>query len=210
MIEAFVSSGSVVYAVLRNASGQIWSVSGSAWVTINLSNWANYVIALSDDGSGYYTASMPAVAAGRYTILLYQQNGGSPDPTNDDHIGNSNGNWTGSAWEAGWSTASRSLTGGVDVTSVNGSSTAAARLAISAASMVSGAAASGTLSVSQMTTNLAATLANVYVGRVIYFTTGNLTGRVAAISAYAVSGGKLSFFTPLPQAPVAGDQFIIV
>ena len=74
-------TGRTIYFVIRNSSGQVWN--GAAFETFNASNWANYDVAATEQGtSGYYTATFPAaITAGKYTILAHRQIGGSPATT---------------------------------------------------------------------------------------------------------------------------------
>lgn len=67
-----------VYYLLRNATGSIWNgATFTAYVTVN---FATYPITATEQGtaSGFYTGTMPAVAAGVYAIVAKQQVGGSP------------------------------------------------------------------------------------------------------------------------------------
>ena len=79
--------------------------------------------------------------------------------------------------------------------------------------IMDGAAVSGTLSTTEMTTGLTVTVADQYNGRQLIFaddtTTAALRGQATAISATTVSGSKLGF-TALTTAPVVGDTFSIV
>jgi hypothetical protein len=215
-IEAFTESSLVLYAMLRNAAGQAWNTNSSTWEAWNAANWAEYAITLTEDTqSGFYKALIPpAISAQRLTLLIYRQVGGSP-ASSDEKYGNSTGIYDGSNWEVGWQTTARTLTSmvgvaGVDVQSINGVAASAQKLAISANTIVTGIAVAGTLTVSQMTTNLNFTIAKLLFGRAIYFTSGNLVGRAAAIADYVVAGGKITFFAPLPQAPQANDTFMII
>lgn len=101
----------------------------------------------------------------------------------------------------------------VNVTKIGGSATPATQLALSAATIVNGAAATGTLSTTEMTTNLTINVADQYNGRVIIFapdtTTAALRGQATDITATTVLNGKLGF-TALTTAPVNGDTFVIV
>jgi hypothetical protein len=213
-IEVGSQTGNTVYAMLRNAQKQVWN--GSTWVAYNVANWSQYVIALTEDtSSGFYTAAVPAGinTAIRLTILVYQQLGGSP-AAGDDFIGNATGIYDGANWETGWSTNVRTLTSlpaaGVDVTLINGSAVAAQRLAISAANMPKGKAVTGTLTVSQFTTDLSFATNDILYGRVVYWTTGNLVGQVAAIAAYDGATKKITVFQPMVAAPANNDEFIIL
>lgn len=218
LIEAFSSPGYTLYAIIRNASGQAWNTSIVAFQNWNPANWTDYAIAMSEDtSSGFYKATVPAaISAQRLTILVYNQIGGSPVvPPTDQPFGNSTGIWDGTTWESGWSTGARTLTTlagvpGINVAAINGNVTAAVKLAISADSMISGTAIAGTLSVSQMTTDLTLSVNNILYGRVVYFVGGALAGQVGAISAYLASSKRITFFTPLTAAPVAGQAFIVV
>ena len=215
LIEAFSDTGLNIYAMLRAIDKKVWHTGSSSWVVWNAADWADYATPLTEDtSSGFYTAAMPAIgAAQRITILIYNRLGGSP-AAGDQAFGNSTALWDGTTWESGWSTTARTLTGmgslTVDVGKINGVAASAVKLSVSANTIITGVAQAGTLSVSQMTTDLSFTIANLLYGRVIYFTSGALLGRAAAISAYAVTGGKLTFFSPLPAAPTAGDTFMII
>jgi len=89
--------------------------------------------------------------------------------------------------------------------------TAAANLALSAGAsgIVVGAAEAGTLSTTQMTSNLTEETNNHYVGRVIIWTSGVLAGQATDITAYLGSTGRLTF-TAVTEAPSPADAFLIV
>lgn len=97
----------------------------------------------------------------------------------------------------------------VDIGSISGSATAANNLEASALGIVVGAAATGTLSTTQMTTNLTESTDDHYVGRVVLWTSGVLSGQAAAISDYAGST-KLISFSARTDAPSNGDSFVIL
>jgi hypothetical protein len=88
-------------------------------------------------------------------------------------------------------------------------SAAAAKLALSAGTIVVSAAAAGILSPTQMNTTLTETTDNHYNGRIIIFTSGNLTNQATDIRAYDGAAKRLTF-TGLTEAPAAADAFIIV
>lgn len=96
-----------------------------------------------------------------------------------------------------------------DTLAINASTAAAAQLAKSAAVIVSGAAAAGTLSTTQMTTDLTEATDDHYNGRIIIWTSGVLTGQATAITDYAGSN-KMVTFTAVTEAPGVGDTFVIV
>lgn len=90
-------SGKNLYALILNASGQIWN--GSTFEAINAANWATYAIVLTEQStSGIYVANFPAVAAGAYGVSMRLRSGASP-ATGDQVAAtvNSPVHWDGSA-----------------------------------------------------------------------------------------------------------------
>ncbi len=89
--------------------------------------------------------------------------------------------------------------------------TAAANLALSMsnAGLPSGAAVAGTLSITQMTTDLAEATDDHYIGRTVIWTSGNLAGQGSDITDYLGSTGMLTY-TTVTEPPVATDTFIII
>lgn len=83
----------------------------------------------------------------------------------------------------------------------------------SAKTIQKGAAVSGTLSTTEMTTDLTVSVADQFNGRIIIFaddtTTLALRGQATDITATTVSGSKLGF-TALTTVPVVGDTFCVV
>ena len=79
-------------------------------------------------------------------------------------------------------------------------------------SLLNGVAATGTLSTTEMTTDLTVSVVDQFNGRNIAFAddtiTAALRGQATGITATVVSGGKLTF-TALTTAPVNGDTFTI-
>ena len=97
----------------------------------------------------------------------------------------------------------------VDVGAIDGSTTAAARLSDSAETMVLGAAITGTLSTTEMTTDLAESTDDHYNGRVIIWTSGVLVNQATDITDYNGTTKALTY-TAVTEAPSNGDTFIIV
>lgn len=75
--------------------------------------------------------------------------------------------------------------------------------------VVNGEAATGTLSTTQMTTNLTEATDDHYNGRIVVFITGVLAGQATDITDYTGSA-KLITMTALTEAPSNGDRFVIV
>lgn len=96
-----------------------------------------------------------------------------------------------------------------DATKINGSASAASNQALASNSMVTGSAVTGTLSTTQMSTGLAQTINDFYVGRIIIWTSGTLAGQAASITAYNGTT-KVLTYTTTTTAPSNGDTFIIV
>lgn len=86
---------------------------------------------------------------------------------------------------------------------------AAAKLALSAAGIVSGAAEAGTLSTTQMTTDLSEATDDHYIGAVLVWTSGVLDGQRTDITDYAGATGLLTY-TAATEAPSATDTFVIL
>lgn len=88
-------------------------------------------------------------------------------------------------------------------------SAGATKLALSAGTIVVGAAAAGTLSTTQMTTNLTEATDDHYNGRIIIWTSGVLINQATDITDYT-GATKLLTYTAVTEAPTAADSFIIV
>jgi len=96
-----------------------------------------------------------------------------------------------------------------DAVKISGSSDAADKLEASAETMQIGAAEAGTLSTTQMTSDLTEATDNHYNGRVIIWTSGVLLRQATDITDYSGATGLLTF-TAVTEVPTAGDTFIIV
>ena len=87
-------TGSTLYAHVLDATGQVWN--GAGWEAPQNANWLNYDLAMAEAGTtGYYRVSMPAVAAGSYSFLVFLQAGGGP-VVGDTCIGEGFIQWDGS------------------------------------------------------------------------------------------------------------------
>lgn len=86
---------------------------------------------------------------------------------------------------------------------------AAAKLALSAAGIVTGVAEAGTLSTTQMTTDLSEATNDHYIGAVIVWTGGVLAGQRSDITDYEGATGLLTF-TETTEAAAIGDSFFII
>jgi hypothetical protein len=197
-----------VYCSLRNLNlGQIWN--GSANENYNQAHWSEYVVDTPEDaGSGEYKLTVPgALPAGLIKATFYNpENPASPAPGDtpfDTEIFVTDG-----------SGGVMSVGSALNVGAINGSAPAAVNLSKSSNAFVVGAAAAGTLTSSTMTTNLSLTVANIIAGRTLYFTSGVNASLAVLVTAYAVTGGLVTFVAynnqPAPSAPSAADTFLVI
>ena len=100
-----------------------------------------------------------------------------------------------------------------DVLAISTSTDAADKLESSAETIILGTAATGTLSTTEMTTNLTVTVNDQFNGRIIIFkedtTTVALRRQATDITDTVTTNGKLTF-TALTTSPMNGDTFVIV
>jgi hypothetical protein len=96
-----------------------------------------------------------------------------------------------------------------NVGAINNSTTAAVKLAKSANTIVEGAAIAGTLSTTQMSTDLTETRNDQYNDRVLIWTSGVLKDQATEISDYDGTT-KVLTFVAVNGNPSATDEFIIV
>ena len=206
-IPGFSSSGNTIYGQISDA-GVATVANGAGLEAYNQAHWGNYAISMPEQsGSGRYILTIPGyLPAGRYFASIYLCTVNSPTPT----AGDTPIDFVFFDWDGGNVLGNGSA---VNIGKINGSAPAAVNLALSANTFVVGAVAAGTLTTSQMTTNLTQTVANILAGRVLIFTSGVNAGLAVLVTAYAVTGGKLTFIAynnlPAPSAPSAADTFII-
>jgi hypothetical protein len=191
-IETTGAPGQTMYAVVHHPDGRVWNTLTSAWEAFTPANWSLYAVALVEQGSsGYYRGVFPtAIADVLTTEAIYSQAGGSPAMTDAPAVG------------IGQSQ-------GVSLTAVRGDTDSVTNFLLNLGTMRRGAAIAGTLSTTQMTTDLTESLTDLFQGRVLIFTTGALAKRAAYVTAYDGVLKKLTFGS-VGQAPVAGDEFIIL
>lgn len=193
-IEVAYQSGATLYAVIHNKDGTVWNNINSDFESYNSANWAQYAVALTEQSSsGYYRASPPAgIGSALTTECIYSQVGGSP-ALSDAQPG-----------PAGIGQAQ-----GVDIASVDHDETAASNMSVNLKQLQQGSATSSTLTTTQMSTNLTASVTNLYAGRLLIFTSGALTQEITTITGYNGTT-KVLTFTTTTSAPSAGDGFLII
>ena len=96
-----------------------------------------------------------------------------------------------------------------DMGAISTSTGAADKLEASAETIIIGAAEAGTLSTTQMSTDLTEATNDHYIGRIIIWTSGVLIGQATDITDYVGVNGVLTF-TTVTDTPTAADTFVIV
>jgi hypothetical protein len=162
-------TGKTVKVVVRNSLGQPYNTVTPGFEAYNAVNYANYSIALAEQGaSGVYVGNMPVVAAGTYSVVARDQAGGSPAES-DPVVGAGQIEWAG--------TAVAYLAG------VGGSST------VRTGTAQAGAAATITLDAGASATN------DLYAGEWVQITAGTGAGQTRFILSY-VGSTKVASVAP--------------
>lgn len=198
-LEVIYNSGANLYAVIRRRSdGYVWNTALNAgdggWQVYSVGNWAQYAIVLTEQtSSGYYVGTYPAAIGSTFTSeVFYARAGGSPASSDAPPF-------------------MLALTQGQGVAAVAGVGLDAANMAAALSTQQLGAAVGAIPGPLQVTTNLFDTTDDVYLGRVIIWTTGNMAKQAARISAY---NGTTKIITvlawPSNLTPEDGDEFVIV
>ncbi len=88
-------TGKNLYAVVRNAAGQVYYIVGTAFETWGTSSRDadDYDIALTESNS-HYKATFPVIAAGVYSVQVFERAEASPADT-DTLIGSGEMEWNG-------------------------------------------------------------------------------------------------------------------
>jgi len=95
-----------------------------------------------------------------------------------------------------------------DLQAINAITGSADKFEQGAAAIVTGTAIAGTLTTTQMTTDLSETTNNHFVGLVVKWTEGGLLGQGTEITAYDGATKTLTY-TTITNAPAATDKFVI-
>lgn len=190
--QASYTTGSTLYAILRNAAGEVYN--GSVFdATPTTGEWASYDIALTEDAStGLYRGTMPAVAAGAYTFEVRLQAGGSPAAT-DRVVGQGALMWSGttSSEDRLARSAGQVLPGVVDTSSF-----------------------AATVTQFESSSPLPPQLdADFFKDATIYFEGGDLAGQRVAVTAWSSQGGGTRgrfTVTSATRAPINGQKFLVI
>jgi len=102
----------------------------------------------------------------------------------------------------------------VDVGKINGDSTSASNLQKSTSQIIQGSVSVSNLtptSSSFASSSITESTADHYKGRIVIFTSGNLSGQATDITAYSLSSGEGVFsVSQMTEAPSNSDTFVIV
>ena len=100
-LQTRLATGKTVYAqITRNSDGAVCVISGPTFEQPVNGHWTTYALSASDAASiGLYAATLPAIAAGKYTIAWFVQVGGSPAITDGPPAASSPLDWSGSGGE---------------------------------------------------------------------------------------------------------------
>lgn len=198
-IEVIYQSGSTLYAMLRRRSdGFAWNTALNgglgAFEAWNSGNWAQYALMLTEQASsGYYSGSYPDGALGTFTSeVFYVQSGGGPTVADAPPF-------------------NMGLSQGAGIAAVNGSAAAADNMGAALSTEITGTAVGSVPGPLQVTTTLGDTTDDVYLGRVILWTSGAMIRQAARISAYDGTTKVISVLAwPTTLTPSDGDEFVIV
>jgi hypothetical protein len=191
-IETVSPSGLTIYATIHHPDGRIWNTLSEEFEAYFADHWPLYAIALAEQGiTGYYRGAYPEAIEGVLTTeTLYMQSGPTPAPNDPTSVGIAQSQ-------------------GAALAAIRNNFTAVDNLLDNLTVMKRGEAIAGTLTTTQMTTNIDDTEDDVYEGRVLIWTSGALFRRAAYIQTY--DGDTHTFtFSPVSQAPAAGDKFIVI
>ncbi|HEY3328886.1 MAG TPA: hypothetical protein VGK19_02605 [Capsulimonadaceae bacterium] len=96
----FNEVGASLYAVIVNNAAEAWT--GSGFEAPTAEDWGSYAVAVTQQAdTGIYAGSFPTgIAAGTYTVAVYQSADGTPD-VSDTAVASGVIRWTGSSETAG-------------------------------------------------------------------------------------------------------------
>lgn len=186
----YTASKTSLYAVLLSRNPQMFNqvrdVVDDEWETLTSGQESNYDITLSEVGgsgaSGLYSADLPTgvtVSHGPFVYWVFDRVGTGTTVT-----------WPGDFY-------------------ANAELLTFEKLRLSADMIEVGAAIAGTLSTTQMSTDLTEATNDHYNGRVCFWTSGSLIRQAAPVTDYDGTNKILTFSTRT-EAPSAGDAFILV
>ena len=214
--------------MFKNTAGQQWIVfafqdeggtnpgepvtGNAANITANLRLDAGSANAVDDANpteleDGYYAFGITAAESNANSIIIAPVSG----TANVNVIGVPGALYTRTDLSGLLARIPAALVGGrmdANTSAINNSATAAVQLALSANEIESGACES-VPSTTSIQTNLSETQDDIYIGRIVIFTSGNARGEATEITDYVGSSGTLTV-TALANAPANTDTFILL
>ena len=204
-------TGLTLYGVIRSFSNTVWN--GSSLEAYNASNWGNYDVALTEQGSSqvYVGTFSGSISAGAYHVTIHRQAGGSPAET-DPVIGSGGVDWAGSAVISPFDASSDT----VDVGKVSGDSTAADNLEAMLEGLVTGSVDNSnfTPTTTAFETDLAEASDDHFNNQAVLWRSGDNAGLTFFISdsvgkTGGMAGAKFTVDT-MPNAAADGDTFQVI
>lgn len=218
---AYGEAGKNLYALVFKANDprQVWNV--SAFENYATANRDAYDVPLTETpaSSRQYYANFPtAIAAGKYAVLIYLRAGAAPAESDALKGIDPLLEWTGTAVDLVL-VSTRAATGAamaltdaaVDAVwnELRSGHTTLGTFGESFDGIEAGAAVAGTLSTTQMTTDLTEATTDHYKGRSIIWITGTLKRQASDVTSYDGATKKL-VFSAVTEAPLVGDRFVLV
>jgi len=75
-------TGQLLYVLIFNTVGEVWNFLTAVFEAVVNSDWTDYELALAEQGTtGIYEGNFPALSAGNYSVIVYQQKGSGPLPS---------------------------------------------------------------------------------------------------------------------------------
>src|SRR5690349_13645950 len=93
------TTGKTIYAIVRNASAEVWSVTAEGFVTFADADISDYAMTVTEQGnSGYYLADFPTgiTSGGRFKVVAFEEAGSGPAES-DISVAEGQVEWDGSA-----------------------------------------------------------------------------------------------------------------
>jgi hypothetical protein len=190
-IETTGASGLTIYAIIHHPDGRVWDDILKVWEVYNSGHWANYAVLLAEQGAGYYRAEYPTDISGVLTTeCIYYQASSAPSPSDAPSAG------------IGQSQ-------GVNLVAVNNDTDSVISFLLNLSTMKRGKVVPGIHTSTQFMTDLSDATDDVYVGRLLIFTSGALIRKAGYIQASNGTSKKVTV-SDMGAAPSTDDEFIII
>lgn len=95
-VQTGFEGGNILYAIFRSNTS-VWNEDDGAFETWADANIADYDNPMTDSNDLYIVDFNSSITVGTYSVIIYQQAGGTPHISNDKVLGTGTMFWTGSA-----------------------------------------------------------------------------------------------------------------